>query len=389
MNLTVRAHLDTKSLAMVEKVMIISVSAGTGHTRAAQALEETFHLVAPEVEVLNVDALNYSSKTFRKFIADGYSRVSNRAPHLWGYMYDLTDEETSAFSFYTKVLRRWQGFSGKKLLALVKNEKPDAIISTHFLPPPVLTRYLKKKKLSIPVYCVVTDFDIHNMWLSAGMAGYFAATDLVAHKLSRWDVDPDRIHVTGIPIHPVFNRTWERGKLCEEFQLKPEILTILLMAGGIRTRHVKNLLDQIAREEKPVQVLLATGRNTKLMKKLKNLDIPENLSVKTFGFVDFVEKLMAMSDLIVTKPGGLTVAESMTMKLPMIMIHPIPGQEDRNADYVTDIRAGVKANDPMELEYRLKKILKSPGLLKEMGEAAARNARPDAAAEIIKTILNR
>lgn len=367
--------------------MIISVSAGSGHVRAAQALEETFKNISPSVQVLNIDALDYSTKTFRKLIADGYANVSNRVPRLWGYMYDVTDEETTEISFYTKVLRKLQSFSGNKMFNLIRTEKPDVIISTHFLPPPVLIRHFQKKKIEIPVYCVVTDFDIHNMWHTSGIAGYFVASDLIAHKLKFWNVEPENIHVTGIPIHPVFQKPYNRPDLCREYDLDPNLPTFLFIGSGLTAKQVNSILRHITQNETPRQILLVAGRNTKLLKKLEKFTVPSNTILRTFGFVSEIEKLMSVSDLIVTKPGGLTVSECLVKKLPLIMVFPIPGQEERNADYVISTGAGFKANDPLELEYKIENILQNRDILNRMRESAARAARPDAAELIIRKIL--
>lgn len=367
--------------------MIISVSAGSGHVRAAQALEETFNKIAPSIQVLNIDALNFSTKTFRKFIANGYANVSNRIPHLWGYMYDVTDEETTNISFYTKILRKMQSFSGKKMFNLIKTEKPDVIISTHFLPPPVLIRYLQKKSMNIPVYCVVTDFDIHNMWYTSGIAGYFVASDLIAHKLKSWNVEPEKIHVTGIPIHPVFQKPCNRPDLCREYDLDPDLPTLLFIGSGLTVKQVDSILRHITNNESTQQILLVAGRNTKLLKKLEKFKVPSNTILRTFGFVSEIEKLMSISDLIITKPGGLTVSECLVKNLPLLMVFPIPGQEERNADYVISTGAGIKANDPLELEYKIQNILRNPEMLKRMRKSAAKSARPDAAELIIHKVL--
>jgi processive 1,2-diacylglycerol beta-glucosyltransferase len=372
---------------MLNKVMIISVSAGSGHVRAAQALEETFKLIAPSVQVLNIDALEYSEKAFRKLVADGYVNVSNRIPHLWGYMYDVTDKETTRLSFYSKVVRKLQSFSAKKMLSLIRKEKPDAIISTHFLPPPVLIRYFEKKKMDIPVYCVVTDFDIHNMWYASGIAGFFVASDLIAHKLKSWSVDPDKIHITGIPIHPVFKITHDREKLFQEYGLVPDQITFLLMGSGLKTKQVDGILRHITCNDSPKQILLVAGRNQKLMNKLEKFTVPPGTTLRTFGFVSDIEKLMSVADLIITKPGGLTVSECLVKNLPLLMVFPIPGQEDRNADYVISTGAGIKANDTLDLEFKIQNILENPGILKRMRESAAAAAHPAAADHIIRKIL--
>lgn len=372
---------------MSPKIMIVSVSAGTGHVRAAEALEASLKQAAPGVSVLNVDALNYSSKAFHQFISSGYAQISTRAPHLWGYMFDLTDTEKEPHAFYQSLLKRLQQFSARGLVNLMKAEKPDAVLCTHFLPPALLKRYCRKHKKEIPIFCAVTDFDIHQMWHTPDLDGYFVANDLSAYKLAQWGMDPARIHVTGIPVHPVFSSPLDRTELCQMYGLDTNLITFLFITGGLNIAHVERILNNIAKEGPRFQMILVTGRNEKLYHALSGLKVPQNVSIYPFGYVKDIEKLMTVSDLIITKPGGLTVSESLVKNLPLLMIFPIPGQEDHNADYILECGAGLKAHSLMELEYKMRFLLDNPHYIEIMKKKAERCRKPDAARDIIQKIL--
>jgi processive 1,2-diacylglycerol beta-glucosyltransferase len=225
------------------------------------------------------------------------------------------------------------------------------------------------------------------MWHTPDLEGYFVANDLSAYKLAQWGMDPARIHVTGIPVHPVFSSPLDRTELCKMYGLDTNLITFLFITGSLNIAYMERILNNIAKEGHRFQMILVTGRNEKLYHALSGLKVPQNVSIYPFGYVKDIEKLMTVSDLIITKPGGLTVSESLARKLPLLMIFPIPGQEDHNADYILECGAGLKANSLMELEYKIRFLLDNPYYIETMKKKAERCRKPDAARDIIQKIL--
>jgi processive 1,2-diacylglycerol beta-glucosyltransferase len=186
------------------KLLILSVSAGNGHVRAAQALAATAQSLAPPCTAVHIDAMAHVAGGFRKVYTDWYIQLVNRAPELWSYLHQRTD--TTPHHAPSQRLRRGiERLSTGALVREIRREKPDAVICTHFLPAELLMRERNRGRIDYPVWLQITDYDLHNMWLVPGMAGYLAATEEVAFRLRARGIPADRIHVTGIPVMPAFS----------------------------------------------------------------------------------------------------------------------------------------------------------------------------------------
>lgn len=371
---------------MGKKVLLISVSAGVGHIRAAEALEAAFKERHPELTVRNIDGLKFTTKTFGRFYAASYLKMANYAPTLWGYVYEQFDKAGNTNTNVSKVMRVIQNFNSTRLMRFVKTEMPDVVLCTHFLPAEILSRYLKKKNLSIPVTVVITDFDMHSLWGVQGITRYFVATEAIAYKLQKRGYRSHQISITGIPIHPVFSRPLDRQKILDDLNLSSDIPRIMLLSGGFGMRQMQDVVTAIANIPKPLQILAVAGQNKKLKTKLDAMTLPDHIQLKTFPFISTIEELMEVSDFIITKPGGLSASESLAKGLLIVIFSPIPGQEERNSDYLLETGAGVKVNSLVDLEFKIQYLLDHPERARELHAAISRIARPDAAFAIADEI---
>lgn len=378
-----------------KKILLLSVSAGAGHARAAEAIRAYAAIADPASTVIHLDVMDYVTRGFRQIYTDFYLKLVNHAPSLWGYLYNFTNEvkRDSSIEKWRRGLERW---NAKKLLREIHAFKADAIICTHFLPAEMLSRLIARQELTCPVWVQVTDFDLHRMWIHEGMAGYFAANQEVAFRMRSQGIAAERIHVTGIPIMPAFARAPSRAICASEFGIDPTKLTILLMAGGAGLGQLDQLAAQLLQmrfdqleDAIPFQLIVLTGKNTKALHALQGiaLDYPRRLF--PIGYTTQVERLMACADLIITKPGGLTTSECLAMGLPMIVNAPIPGQEERNADYVMEQGAALKAIDGLALEYRIRELIANPPRLKAMREQARHLGQPHAAQSVFEIVSAR
>lgn len=374
---------------MGKKVLLISVSAGVGHVRAADALEAAFKERYPDLAVRNIDALKFTTKTFGRFYAASYLKMANYAPTLWGYVYERFDKEVaSSDTNVPKIIGVIQNFNSTKLVRFVKKEVPDIILCTHFLPAEILSRYVRKKNLSIPLTVVITDFDMHSLWSMGGITRYFVATEAIAYKLQKVGYGPNQVSLSGIPIHPVFSRPINQKKVLDDLGLSPDIPRIMLLSGGFGMRQMQDTVTAIANVPTPLQILAVAGQNKKLKAKLDSMTLPDHIQLKTFPFISTIEELMEVSDFIITKPGGLSASESLAKSLPIIIFSPIPGQEERNSDYLLEAGAGVKVNSLVDLEFKLRYLIEHPDRARELRDAATRIARPAAAFTIADEIHN-
>lgn len=369
------------------KVLILSVSAGAGHVRAAQALETAIERWHEDIDAVHVDIMELVSPIFRKVYTDSYIKVVEKYPALWGYLYHKTDQgkTNSALNQFRVALER---LNTQKLRSALKEINPDHVICTHFLPAQLLSQKIKKDAFTKPVWVVVTDFDIHAIWIYPHMSGYFAANDEVAWRMAARGILREIIHVTGIPIAPQFSDTLSRKECAGEFGLNPEKKTILMMSGGAGIGGIKTLAEMLLTLKHDFQIVALAGRNEQLLARLNKIAAAHPGRLFPLGFTRVVERVMAASDLAITKPGGLTTSECLAMGLPMIVVSPIPGQEERNADFLLENGAALKACDNGALNYCVSMLLNEPARLEELKINSKRLAKPDAARTIINVVLS-
>lgn len=372
----------------VKTILMLSVSAGAGHVRAAEALRKTAEEKFPGYKAIHLDVMEYVPKFFRKIYAESYIKVVDRNPALWGYLYQQTDKPEKEDSLVKKIRYAVQKLNTQKLFDKIAEIKPDAVICTHFLPAELLSKMIGKGVFSAPVWVVVTDFDIHSLWVHPHMAGYFAASSEVAWRMMDKGILKENIHVTGIPIMPVFGKKHSRAECAKELGISPDKTTVLLMSGGLGVGGIHLIAEKLLNINGDFQIFALAGKNKELLDDLKKLQKSYPGKITPMGFTTTIEKNMASSDLAISKPGGLTTSECLAMGLPMIVISPIPGQEERNADYLLENGAAVKAHNTAVLEFKLAELLKNPSRICEMRKSATKLGKPDAAADILKIVLN-
>jgi len=369
------------------KLAILSVSAGAGHVRAAQALEQCVSENYPNVEAVHLDVMNCVPKLFRKLYAESYVHIINRYPALWGYMYAKSDVVKSDRSIVKKIRMAIERLNTKKLLQAMIELAPDVIISSHFLPPELISRMIKTGAKIPPSWVQVTDFDLHGLWVQEQMTGYFAASDEVAFRMKARGIAEVIINVTGIPIMPAFSQKLSRQQCATELGLNPDIPTLLLMSGGLGVGGIDSLTKHLLKIKTDLQIISLAGKNEKLLAELQTLAKQYPGKLLPMGFTTTIERVMAASDLAITKPGGLTTSECLAMGLPMIAVSPIPGQEERNADYILENGAGLKAHDEIGVEFKVRELLKYPERLKQMSENAIKIGTPNAASKVLEQVL--
>ena len=377
---------------MTRRILLLSVSAGAGHVRAAEALEATIQSLAAEghdVQAGHLDVMDYVPSSFRRIYADFYLGLITHYPRLWGMLYRITDD-TRPEAVTQRMRRTIERLNTRRLRAAIAAFAPDAIVCTHFLPAEMLMRQIRKGRVQVPVYLQVTDFDLHRMWVVPEMAGYFAASPEIAHRMRAVGLPAERVHTTGIPVMPGFAALHDRHALAATFGFDPAMPTYLVMGGGAGVGALDTLADALLASADGFQLAVLAGRNTDMLERLRRLAATKHAG-RLFpqGYTRHVERLMACSDLAITKPGGLTTSECLAMGLPMIVNAPIPGQEERNADYLLEQGAAWKAIDGVALGWRLRELRDDPGRLAAMAARARAIGRPDAARRVVDTVLAR
>jgi processive 1,2-diacylglycerol beta-glucosyltransferase len=363
----------------VARLLILSASAGAGHNRAAEAIHESARAYCPGVETAWVDSLKYTNRVFAKLYEKSYVWMASYSPSLWGILYKQAGKNVERRKL-DKMVELHDRLTYRKLMEHIEEFRPDAAICTHFLPANVLLA----KRLPIPVYVVVTDFDAHLLWVNRKAAGYFVASDEVKVQLSRYGFPADRIRVTGIPIHPVFSQDGSPG-LPAAASAAAVMPRLLMMSGGFGMGHMEEVLERLLAIPKPFRLTVIAGKNEKMKKKLESIAAGR---ADIHGFVTNVHEFMSRSDLIITKSGGLTVSECLARRLPMVIFSPIPGQEECNADYLLEHGAAVKARTLDVLDFKVLELLENPARLDMMRRAAGAIARPFAGRDVLRHVLD-
>ncbi|OLL27370.1 galactosyldiacylglycerol synthase [Burkholderia sp. SRS-W-2-2016] len=369
-----------------KKVLVLSVSAGAGHMRAAEAICAFAADHPAGIEAGHLDVMDFVPSTFRKIYTDFYLALVSSQPALWNFLYHKTDEaDPAALSQRTR--RAVERLNCRALLAEIARCRPDAIVCTHFLPAEILSREIRKARLDVPVWMQVTDFDLHRLWVVPNLHGYFASNDEVAWRMGMRGLPHDAIYQSGIPVMPAFSQPLERAGCARAFGLDPRRRTLLMMSGGAGLGPMDKLAARLLAMDADFQLIVLAGRNEALLAALEKLaaDYPDRLF--PHGFTREVECLMACSDLVITKPGGLTTSECLAMKLPMLLNSPIPGQEERNADFLLEQGVALKAVDDDALVYRVRALLDDPAQLEAMRRRIAPLGRPLAGRFILDRVL--
>jgi processive 1,2-diacylglycerol beta-glucosyltransferase len=370
------------------RILLLSASSGAGHVRAAQALEKAF-ATRGDCDVEHIDAIEYVSKLFQRAYDKTYISMVQRAPELMGVLYERTDQPWQHPRRRLAIDR----LNSQPMIRLLKRVQPDLCIATHFLPAEIIAWLIAKKKLRARNAIVVTDYDVHAMWLCRTVGRYYVAIPEAAEYLAGIGVPREILRVTGIPIDPVFSVPVDRSFARAELKLDPSAQILLLAAGGYGVGPLEQLVHDLLALQKPWQVVAIAGKSEKLKKRLEEIarcagTLPSGASrLVPVGFTTQMDRFMAAADLLVGKAGGLTTSEALARHLPMALIEPIPGQEFRNADHLLEERAAVRCNNLPAAAWKIAKLLDNPTRMDEMRHAAATMSRPHAAADIAEDSL--
>ncbi|MGH2495475.1 MAG: MGDG synthase family glycosyltransferase [Ktedonobacteraceae bacterium] len=379
-------------------ILFLIADTGAGHRSAANAIRTAITLLAQAERESGAGSQN----TYRVEIVDAfeeYGRFPLREamklygptirynPRLYGQVFHLSNQAQSISAVQTMATP----LIHKGLLRLISSVQPDVIISIHPLLNHVTLRALQELPFHIPFITVVTDLvSLHYSWFAPGADAYIVPTERARELYLERGLEPERVHMLGMPIDPKFTLPTEsKQDLQRKLGLTPGKPVVLLVGGGDGAGGLRSSVQAISQARLPVQLLIVTGRNTRLYAHLQRVRASLRVPAKIFGFVHNMPEMMRASDVIITKAGPGTICEALACDLPIILSAYVPGQEEGNVEFVTANRVGTLAYDLVEMINALRLLIK-PGseVMQEQLENARKISRPNASFDIAQCILS-
>ncbi|HEY7981717.1 MAG TPA: glycosyltransferase [Candidatus Eremiobacteraceae bacterium] len=369
-------------MARPPTILFLSASVGEGHTAAAQAVSQAATERWPDAECHVVDSYRYASHVFHRVASNGYIGMVKMLPQLYRYIYEQAERATKVSAF-----KAWlHHYTAVNLRQHIEEIEPDVVVCTHAFPCGVMSEYKREFADAPAVIGIVTDFVVHPFWIHKNIDAYAVATNAMKQSLVARGVLADRVRVTGIPIDGKFARPISKSAARDIVGIDRNRTTLLLMGGGLGIGPLEKALVALDEVSFDVQTVVVVGKNERLERRLADIAQRLNHPVVVRGFVDNVCDYMRAADVLVSKPGGLTSSEALASDLPLVMLRPLPGQEERNTRYLQERGVGIRVQTSRELAPAIDALLRDAPALERMRRAARSLAHPDAAQSITQII---
>lgn len=367
---------------MPKKVLLLYISEHSGHHCASTAIENALHSLDNSVETLNLNSFNYTNPILERVINRAYMSVVKTKPEIWEYLYDNP-----------KVLRNTQKLRDMfhrsntgKLKPLLEKFSPGAIVCTQAFPCGMVADYKKTYGLATPLIGVLTDYAPHSYWVYNDVDRYIVPSKETGKKLEDNGIDGRKIMPFGIPIEPKFHHQDTDGpELRKELGLDPDKPCVLVMGGTQGLGPIRDMVRSLDRSKLDLQFVIVCGTNARLYRHLKKGRFRKKMAV--LPYARNIDRLMQTSDIIITKPGGITTAEALAKGLPMLIISPLPGQEAMNTRFLLNEGVAVKAASPEDVVVIMEELLYNKNKLADMGRKALSLSKPSSSIDIARMIL--
>ena len=366
-----------------KRILLMHISKVSGHKSAAIAVEKAIGILEPKAAISNLNAFDYTNPITASLVHYIYLHMVQRMPFIWRYLYD--NQKFAKKTEKTKsVIHR---INAPKLKAILDKFQPGVIACSQAYPCGIIADLKKSYNLNIPLVAILTDYVPHSYWIYDTVDYYITPSEDVKRRLVEKGVRPEKIKTFGIPINPEFAQPLNRSEIKLKLGLKQDSPVILIMGGSHGIGPLKQVISSLDTSKFNFQEIVVTGVNKKLFRHLnKNLGNYKK-NIKLYEYANNVCELMSASDLVITKPGGVTVSEALAMKLPMIILKPIPGQEDNNTVYLIQHGAAIKVNKPKKIKGTVETLLSNPEKLKQLSLKALDMSKPRASLDIANFLL--
>jgi processive 1,2-diacylglycerol beta-glucosyltransferase len=367
----------------MQRVLLMYITRVSGHRQATVAIQKSLKDIDPKVIAPAVNGFGYTYPVLEKVVNQAYMSVIKRTPKVWDYLYDnpkIVKKSESIKNFLHKT-------SGDKIGKLFAKHKPDTVVCTQAFPCGMVADFKREHGLNTTLIGVLTDFSPHSFWINKGVDYYIVPSMDAKERFIKKGLPPDSLKVYGIPIRSKFSIQLDTKPILKKLGLDSDRPVILVMGGGQGLGPIKSIVKSLMKVEMDLQVIVLTGVNKKIINNLNKKIKKSSKKILIFEYAKNVDELMEIASLIITKPGGITTAESLAKGLPMVIVDPIPGQEMRNTDFLIKQGVGIRIDDTSDVGEEVELLLRSPERLKTMSRAAYAQAKPHAALDIAKLIL--
>lgn len=347
-------------------ILILTSNTGGGHLKATEAICEHIKLRNLDYNIKIFNTLDYINPYFNKLVTSFYSECIKKYPDLFGKIYYYSEEDHIPVTIFSSILKSLS----KKFLPTIKNFNPDIIISTHPFSTEMIS-YLKENGhiSNSKLINLLTDYAPHKFWIHNYVDAYITASEQMTKDMIDRGVNKDIIYPIGIPVGTSFLVSYDKKKTLNSIGFSENRFTILLMSGSLGVDYVLKIFKMIIDIRRPIQIIIITGNNTLLYNKFKNIIKNSNnpfIKFHLLGFTKEVSKYMSISDVIITKPGGLTTTEAIFSNLPIIFFDAVPGQEEKNAEFILNNKMGMRISKSKESIDEFVKLIDNRYLLEEM-----------------------
>jgi len=367
-----------------KRIILMYISEVSGHRSATLAIEKAIKQLHPDTEILNINAFNYTNPISEKVINRIYMEVIKRTPKIWDYLYD----NPSVVKGLENIKQHIHKSNSPKLKKLFDKFNPDLVVCTQAFPCGMVADFKKTYGVNLPLVAVLTDYIPHSYWVYNEVDYYITPSEEVSARLEKKGVKAFKIKSYGIPFDSKFNQKLNNEDIFCKLKLNPHKPVVLIMGGGQGLGPIKTIVKSLEKSEYDIAELIVAGTNKKLFRSLKRKIKHYKKEIYLFGFVQNIHELMYISKVIISKPGGVTTAEVLSMGLPMVIVKPIPGQEINNTNFLTQKQAAIKVDEPKEVYQVIDDLLKNKVKLERLRNAGLKIAKPNASIDVAKLILS-
>jgi processive 1,2-diacylglycerol beta-glucosyltransferase len=367
------------------KVLFLSNTAGQGHHSTAKALMEL--LITMGVECRMLDTYQYVNPVLYETISRGYLLATGLTPVAYGRAYRFL-EHVDINKSKLSIINITNSIMSIKFKKFFKEEfDPDVIVCTHIFSAQIVDVMKSNGQIKAVTIGIITDYTIHPFWQDVPNIDYLVtASELLTQQAVKKGIAPKQLLPLGIPISPKFSKKVEKFKARKELNIDNDIFTILLMSGSMGHGNIMEVMRSIDKLEQDFQVLAVCGNNKRALRKISRYNSKKK--VYSYGYVNNVELMMDAADCIITKPGGLTSSEALAKFLPLIMINPIPGQEERNVEFMLNNGLAVNVTKTFPIDEALYQLFLYPQKLDNMVSNIKLVGKPNATRDLCDFIVN-